>query len=43
MATDLKGLIKNRGIEYFLCSFVELTGAPKAKLVPAAAIEEVAS
>ena len=37
MATDLKG------IEYFLCSFVEMSGIPKAKLVPAAAIDDMVS
>jgi len=40
---DLKSLVAEKQIEYFLCSFVELTGAPKAKLVPAAHIEEVAA
>lgn len=43
MAADLKSLLADKSIEYFLCSFVELTGAPKAKLVPASAIEDVAA
>lgn len=30
------------GIEFFLCSFVEMSGAPKAKLVPACQRDEVA-
>jgi len=42
MLDQVKSLIKEKGIEYFLCSFVELTGAPKAKLVPASHIGEVA-
>lgn len=37
-----KSLVAEKGIEYLFCSFVELTGAPKAKLVPASHIEEVA-
>src|SRR5258708_30569308 len=28
-------LVASKGVEFFLCSFVELSGAPKAKLVPA--------
>ena len=30
-----------KGIEFFLCSFVELSGAPKAKVVPATNVEEM--
>ena len=33
MMDRVKSLIAEKGIEYFFCSFVELTGAPKAKLV----------
>jgi glutamine synthetase len=36
-------LVRERGIEFFLCSFVELTGAPKAKLVPATHLDEMAT
>ena len=34
--------IKQDGIEFLLCSFVEMGGAPKAKLVPAAHLETLA-
>ena len=34
-ADQVKKRIEDEGIEYFLCSFVEMSGAPKAKLVPA--------
>jgi glutamine synthetase len=30
-----------KGIEFFLCSFVEMSGAPKAKVVPATNVEEM--
>ncbi|MGE0483543.1 MAG: type III glutamate--ammonia ligase [Gammaproteobacteria bacterium] len=39
MATDLAQVAKNRGIEYFLISYVDLFGVLRAKLVPAAAIK----
>ena len=42
MLDQIKSVIKDKGIEYFFCSFVELSGAPKAKLVPAAHIDEMA-
>jgi len=35
-------LINEKGIEFFLCSFVEISGAPKAKLVPATHVEDMA-
>ena len=38
----LRSQLTKKGIEYFFCSFVELSGAPKAKLVPASHIEEFA-
>ena len=41
MTNDLKALIQEKGIEYFLCSFVEMSGIPKAKLVPAGAVDEM--
>lgn len=43
--TELKSVaqfIKERGIEFFLCSFVEMGGVPKAKLVPAKHLEDMA-
>ena len=38
---QIKALVKEKGIEYFFCSFVELSGAPKAKLVPATHVEDM--
>jgi len=40
-ATDLGKVAKDRGIEYFLVSFVDIAGVMRAKLVPAAAIREM--
>ena len=40
---DVKGLLQRQGIDFLLCSFVELTGAPKAKLVPSTHLDEMAS
>jgi glutamine synthetase len=34
--------VDDKGIEFFLCSFVEMSGAPKAKVVPATHLEEMA-
>ncbi len=42
MPDRIKALIKDKGIEYLFCSFVELSGAPKAKLVPATHLDEMA-
>jgi glutamine synthetase len=39
MSTDLSKIAKERGIKYFLISFVDLFGTMRAKLVPAAAID----
>ena len=39
---EVKTLVREKGIEFFLCSFVEMSGAPKAKLVPATHLEEMA-
>lgn len=39
----VKKLVDERGIDFFLCSFVEMTGAPKAKVVPTAHLETMAS
>ena len=41
MATDLAQVAQDRGIAYFLISFVDLFGVLRAKLVPAAAIGEM--
>ena len=40
---EVKKRIAKEGIEYFLCSFVEMGGAPKAKLVPATNFDEMTS
>ncbi len=39
--TDLAKVAKERGIKYFLISYVDLFGGLRAKLVPAAAIGEM--
>jgi glutamine synthetase len=41
MATDLTQVAQDRGVTYFLISFVDLFGVLRAKLVPAAAIGEM--
>ena len=38
----VKKTVKEKGIEFFLCSFVEMSGVPKAKLVPAEHLEDMA-
>ena len=40
---QVKSKIKNDALEYFLCSFVEMGGAPKAKLVPATNFDEMST
>lgn len=42
MATDLAAIAAERGIKYFLISYVDLFATMRAKLVPAAAIGEMA-
>ena len=42
MIDSIKSLVEQNGIEYFFCSFVEMSGAPKAKLVPATHLDEMA-
>ncbi len=42
MTEDLRSQLTKKGVEYVFCSFVELSGAPKAKLVPVSHIEEFA-
>lgn len=39
---DVLQLVRDTPIEFFLCSFVEMSGAPKAKLVPATHLETMA-
>ncbi|MFN0168860.1 MAG: type III glutamate--ammonia ligase [Bryobacteraceae bacterium] len=41
MMADIRTLIDDKKIRFLLCSFVELTGAPKAKLVPASHFEDM--
>ena len=38
---EVRKLITDRGIDFFLCSFVEMGGAPKAKLVPVTNLDEM--
>ncbi|MBT4608729.1 MAG: type III glutamate--ammonia ligase [Gemmatimonadetes bacterium] len=42
MTIDLAKEARNKGIDYFLISFVDLFGVMRAKLVPAAAIDDMA-
>ncbi|HEY8476284.1 MAG TPA: type III glutamate--ammonia ligase [Chloroflexota bacterium] len=37
---DVKRLAKERGIEFILCSFVEMSGAPKAKVIPVERLDD---
>ena len=39
---EVAKIVQEKGIEFFLCSFVEMTGASKAKVVPAAHLEDMA-
>ena len=39
---EVKALVAEQGIEFFLCSFVEMAGAPKAKVVPTTHIDDMA-
>ena len=41
MAKNLTQIARNKGIKYFLVSFVDLFGVLRAKLVPAAAIKDM--
>ena len=41
MDDQVRSQADEKGIEFYLCSFVELSGAPKAKLVPATHVEEM--
>ena len=42
MIKETKAELEKKGVHYLLCSFVEITGAPKAKLVPLTHLEEFA-
>jgi len=42
MATDLAAFAKDKGIKYFMVSFTDLFGGQRAKVVPAAAISDMA-
>ena len=39
---DVEKMVQDNGIEFFLCSFVEMSGAPKAKVVPAVHLQDMA-
>lgn len=39
---EAQRLVKSKKIEFFLCSFVEMTGVPKAKVVPATHLKDMA-
>jgi glutamine synthetase len=39
---EVKQLVAEKGIEFFLCSFVEMGGMPKAKVVPATHLDDMA-
>jgi glutamine synthetase len=38
----VKSLVEEHGIEFFLCSFVEMSGTPKAKVIPATHLADMA-
>src|SRR5436190_14945658 len=40
---DVERTVRDRGVEFFLASFVEMNGASKAKLVPAEHLETLAT
>ncbi len=39
---DVEKMVQDNSLEFFLCSFVEMSGAPKAKVVPAAHLHDMA-
>jgi glutamine synthetase len=39
---QVEAFVREKGIAFFLCSFVEMSGAPKAKLVPATHLHDMA-
>ncbi len=40
---QVKSFVSENGIEFFLCSFVEMSGTPKAKVIPATHLEDMAN
>ena len=40
---QVEAFVRDKGIAFFLCSFVEMSGAPKAKLVPATHLSDMAA
>lgn len=40
---QVTNIIQEKGIEFFLCSFVEMSGAPKAKVIPVTHLENMAN
>ena len=40
---EVKALIQEKDLKFFLCSFVEMNGMPKAKVVPTTHIDDMAS
>src|SRR5262245_42503526 len=41
--SEVKNWVAENGIEFFLCSFVEMSGVPKAKIVPVTHLEDMAA
>ena len=39
---QVKRFVEEKGIEFFLCSFVEMSGAPKAKVIPSTHLKDMA-
>lgn len=39
----VKSYVSENGIEFFLCSFVEMSGTPKAKVIPTTHLEDMAN
>ena len=40
---QVKELVREKGLEFFLCSFVEMNGMPKAKVVPTTHLDDMAA
>ncbi len=40
---QVKSFVSENGIEFFLCSFVEMSGTPKAKVIPVTHLEDMAN
>ncbi len=40
---QVKSFVEDNEIEFFLCSFVEMSGTPKAKVIPEAHLEDMAN